>query len=311
MYGMALAVLSFALLVVTSSGAASQRPWIEQISWRPRAYLYHNFLSEAEADHVVTLAKPHITRSSVLNDDDSVSDAHEVRTSYGTFLRSAQDEVISGIEERVSRWVHLPVSHMEDMQVLKYVDGQKYDAHWDERAAEDGTPVGGGSRRICTVLMYLSDVEYGGETAFPGGFWLDAAVQNRTEFSACAAKGPAALARKGDAIMFWDMKPDGVTLDRYSLHTGCPVLAGEKWSSTFWIHDNPFRRSPGSLLADIDSAPAPACEDQSTTCATLLAGREGAPCLEDQAARCRRSCGRCCQAGDVLCERRAKRIVAN
>lgn len=109
----------------------------------------------------------------------------------------------------MSRWVHLPVSHMEDMQVLKYVDGQKYDAHWDERAAEDGTPVGGGSRRICTVLMYLSDVEYGGETAFPGGFWLDAAVQNRTEFSACAAKGPAALARKGDAIMFWDMKPDG------------------------------------------------------------------------------------------------------
>lgn len=103
----------------------------------------------------------------------------------------------------------------------------------------------------------------------------------------------------------------GVTLDRYSLHTGCPVLAGEKWSSTFWIHDNPFRRSPGSLLADIDSAPAPACEDQSTTCATLLAGREGAPCSEDQAARCRRSCGRCCQAGDVLCERRAKRIVAN
>lgn len=87
MYGMALAVLSIALLVVTSSGAASQRPWIEQISWRPRAYLYHNFLSEAEADHVVTLAKPHITRSSVLNDDDSVSDAHEVRTSYGTFLR--------------------------------------------------------------------------------------------------------------------------------------------------------------------------------------------------------------------------------
>jgi prolyl 4-hydroxylase len=30
---------------------------IETISWRPRAYVFHNFLSQEEADHIVTLVE--------------------------------------------------------------------------------------------------------------------------------------------------------------------------------------------------------------------------------------------------------------
>ena len=75
-----------------------------------------------------------------------------------------------------------------------------------------------------------ADAEEGGETAFPHGEWLDEGVQTagRT-FSECAARGPAAHPRKGDAVLFWDMVPSGDKLDRYSMHSGCPVIKGIKW----------------------------------------------------------------------------------
>lgn len=41
------------------------------------------------------------------------------------------------------------------LQVLRYVDGQKYGAHMD------------GLGRLATCLMYLNEPEYGGETIFP------------------------------------------------------------------------------------------------------------------------------------------------
>ncbi len=42
--------------------------------------------------------------------------------------------------------------------------------------------------------------------------------------------------RQGDAVLFWDVKPD-LTIDPHSLHGGCPVVKGEKWAMTKWIHD--------------------------------------------------------------------------
>lgn len=53
----------------------------------------------------------------------------------------------------------------EDIQVLRYEHGQKYDPHYDFFLDKVNSAKGG--HRIATVLMYLSDVEKGGETVFP------------------------------------------------------------------------------------------------------------------------------------------------
>ena len=37
----------------------------------------------------------------------------------------------------------------------------------------------------------------------------------------------------GDALLFYNLKVDG-TQDTFSLHTGCPVLQGVKWTATKW-----------------------------------------------------------------------------
>lgn len=85
------------------------------------------------------------------------------------------------------------------------------------------------------MLMYLSDVEEGGETVFPGAdpkataaaAARAAARPHAPPPSACAAKGLAVHPRKGDALVFYSLKPDG-SLDKASLHGGCPVTKGAK-----------------------------------------------------------------------------------
>lgn len=53
----------------------------------------------------------------------------------------------------------------EDIQVLRYEYGQKYEAHHDYFS--DKVNIVRGGHRLATVLMYLSDVGKGGETVFP------------------------------------------------------------------------------------------------------------------------------------------------
>jgi len=53
----------------------------------------------------------------------------------------------------------------EDIQVLRYEHGQKYDPHYDYFT--DKINIVRGGHRIATVLMYLTNVTKGGETVFP------------------------------------------------------------------------------------------------------------------------------------------------
>lgn len=58
-------------------------------------------------------------------------------------------------------------------------------------------------------------------------------------WSNCARRGPAVKPQRGDALLFWSLKSDGNT-DPASLHAGCPVIKGAKWSATKWMRVNPF-----------------------------------------------------------------------
>lgn len=51
------------------------------------------------------------------------------------------------------------------MQILHYEHGQKYEPHFDYFHDKVNQELGG--HRVATVLMYLSDVQKGGETVFP------------------------------------------------------------------------------------------------------------------------------------------------
>lgn len=62
-----------------------------------------------------------------------------------------------------------------------------------------------GGQRIATMLIYLSTPEEGGETVFPNA---DKKVSG-PGWSDCARRGFALHPQKGDAILFFSLKPDG------------------------------------------------------------------------------------------------------
>ena len=50
---------------------------------------------------------------------------------------------------------HLPVENGEGIQILHYVDGQKYEPHHDFFHDKYNAQPSNGGQRIATVLMYL------------------------------------------------------------------------------------------------------------------------------------------------------------
>ncbi len=51
-----------------------------------------------------------------------------------------------------------------------------------------------------------------------------------------AAGGLSVKARKGSALLFFNMDPQCAQEADAALHQGCPVLEGDKWSMTVWMH---------------------------------------------------------------------------
>lgn len=111
--------------------------------------------------------------------------------------------------------------------------GQYYRPHQDWFA--DQHNINRGGQRVATVLMYLTDVEGGGETIFPQAGGAGAAGDCGGESS----RGLAVTPKKGDAVLFWTGTPGGKE-DGATMHGGCAVTAGEKWSATIWIRSGKF-----------------------------------------------------------------------
>ncbi|KAL6527482.1 putative prolyl 4-hydroxylase 3 [Orobanche gracilis] len=213
--------------------------WSEILSWEPRVFLYHNFLgfccfcgitiSKEECAHLINLAKPHMVKSTVVDGKTGKSKDSRVRTSSGMFLSRGRDKVIANVEKRIADYTFVPAEHGEDLQVLHYEEGQKYEPHYDYIPDVFNTKNGG--QRIATVLMYLSDVEEGGETVFLAAKGNFSSTQGWNEMSECAKGGLSVKPKMGDALLFWSTGPDAAR-DPSSLHGGCPVIKGNKWSST-------------------------------------------------------------------------------
>ena len=216
------------LYLSSISSLCLQEIWrgkVEQLSWEPRAFLFHNFLSDEECDHLIELAEGKLKKSTVVNSKTGGSMDSEVRTSFGTFLQTHQDDVVTRIEKRLGHVTMIPEENGESLQILRYQNGQKYEPHTDYFHDQVNQEKSKGGQRIATVLMYLSTPEEGGETVFPSA----TTKVSGPEWSECALQGLAVKSVKGNALMFYSLKPDG-TEDPRSLHGSCPVSNTKKES---------------------------------------------------------------------------------
>jgi prolyl 4-hydroxylase len=225
---------------------------VEMLSTTPRLLLVSNFLSKEECAKIIETAKPHLVNSTVSvvgagNAQKSAQD-NQVRTSSTAWLnaRSTGLRLLDDITQRVYELVQVPMDHAEDMQVLHYGYKQHYHAHHDffDPNMYPTEEYKKGRNRMITVFMYLSDVEEGGETNFPyatGDKYLKS-------YDKCEM-GLKVKPKLGDCVIFYSMKAEShrteaykkTELDHNSLHAGCDVLKGDKWSANYWIRNVPWR----------------------------------------------------------------------
>jgi prolyl 4-hydroxylase len=119
---------------------------------------------------------------------------------------------------RISDLMGPSIEYAEGLQILKYLPGQEYKAHHDYFTS---TSKASKNNRISTLIMYLNDVEEGGETYFP-----------KLGFSVSPKKGMA---------VYFEYFYHNTELNDLTLHGGSPVVKGEKWVATQWMRKQKVR----------------------------------------------------------------------
>jgi len=174
----------------------------------PLIVVLGNVLSNEECDELIRLSKDKMERSKI----GKTREVNELRTSSSMFLEESENVVVARVEKRISSIMNIPIEHGEGIQILQYAPGQEYKAHHDFFSS---TTKVANNNRISTLIMYLNDVELGGETFFP-----------KLNFSVSPKKGMA---------VYFEYFYTDQHLNDLTLHGGAPVITGEKWIATQWM----------------------------------------------------------------------------
>ena len=139
------------------------------------------------------------------------------RVSQSGWLPDSRDPVVAATSLRMHQITNLSMETAEQLQIANYGVGGLYNQHYDFLTDPSKHPKEFFQlyHRVATVLMYLSDVELGGTTAF-----IKAGVNVKPE--------------KGGAVFWYNLRRDG-SGDMDTLHAACPVLVGVKWVANKWI----------------------------------------------------------------------------
>ncbi|KAK4712117.1 hypothetical protein R3W88_006630 [Solanum pinnatisectum] len=203
------------------------------LSWFPRALYFPNFATIEQCQGIIKMAKADLKPSSLaLRKGETAENTKGIRTSSGMFISASEDKtgILDLIEEKIAKATMIPRTHGEAFNVLRYETGQSYHSHYDAFDPSQYGPQK--SQRVASFLLYLSDVEEGGETMFP--FESAQNMDANYDFRKCI--GLKVKPRRGDGLLFYSLFPNG-TIDPTSIHGSCAVIRGEKWVATKWIRD--------------------------------------------------------------------------
>ena len=125
------------------------------------------------------------------------------------------EEIPQRVHERIAKLTGIMVGNSEDLQMVKYEQGQFYNLHHDFVDAQQNRRCG---PRILTFLLYLSGVEEGGETSFP---YFGITVKPRV----------------GRALLWANvLNSDPKEKDARMAHEAKSVMKGQKFAANAWLH---------------------------------------------------------------------------
>lgn len=175
-----------------------------------------NILSCYECDRLIEYGNTHpMEKSRVYSKDGDTNDnLSDDRKSETIWLSDGVHVCAQKMANSARMLTGFPISHQEELQIVKYQEGGKFSQHFDPRK---GTPA---ESRIATLLVYLNDDFKGGETTFVE---LDLKIKPK----------------KGKGILFVNLDKTHQIIP-LSKHCGEVVERGNKWICTKWIHYKPY-----------------------------------------------------------------------
>lgn len=189
-----------------------------------KIYEFDNFLSSEECDKIIELSKNSLETSEVYIAGELTRVDKDHRESEQKWWNDEEHPVFKKLSNKVANIVGLPVENQEALQVVKYSPGGYFKEHYDPLCTltkEECAEVNGTSGpRFATFLVYLNDVDEGGDTCF-------------TKINKCIKP------KKGKAVLFYSTDHDEELIHN-SMHTGSPVTKGDKWVCNKWIHHRKF-----------------------------------------------------------------------
>ncbi|CBZ50007.1 hypothetical protein NCLIV_004830 [Neospora caninum Liverpool] len=188
----------------------------------PGVYLIPELLTDSDCAHLLQLCEGRWERSktstgyATAEPRDYMSKKSPSRTSWSVPLAIGETGVVENIERIVSAFAGMPVEHLEPLAVVRYEEGQYFKQHHD------------GGFRPKTVLLYLNDVEAGGETSFE-------------------TLGFRVAPMKGAGVVWSNSYPGTHEIDPRLLHAGLPPERGVKFVVNCFFNKDPIRNDLPSI----------------------------------------------------------------
>mmetsp|Transcript_7129 Transcript_7129/g.13174 ORF Transcript_7129/g.13174 Transcript_7129/m.13174 type:complete len:584 (+) Transcript_7129:232-1983(+) len=229
---------------------------LRTLNHSPKVFEIENLLTpdEAELLRLAALNVDHTGNKFQRSTTGHTGNVDPFRTSDNAFVH-AESEISINLTKRAfeSIMMEYDVKKGDGIQVLRYnaSGGYRWHTDWFPEKTVYGRNhdvTRGGANRFATIFFYLSDVEWGGQTGFPEAEGdtseLEKSMEKAREMfkpnswemqatEKCFGRFSVKPA-KGRAILFYSLQPNGRG-DSMSMHTGCPVLEGQKWAANLWI----------------------------------------------------------------------------
>jgi prolyl 4-hydroxylase len=181
-------------------------------------YIVRDFLDERDCREMIALIDRDNEPSKLL----SYNGDPEFRTSHSCNVDPG-DPIVQRVEGKLTNLMGIEPIHGETIQGQLYTVGQQFKPHYDffhKTEAYWQEMVRSGGQRTWTAMVFLNDVEGGGETHFP---------------SASVKVTP----KRGNLLCWNNMDLIGEP-NSYALHQGMPVTAGTKYIITKWFRERPW-----------------------------------------------------------------------
>lgn len=182
-----------------------------------QVYKKDQFLSPDECSKFISLIDKNV-RPSTVSDPEDACTVSDYRTSKTADLHYFQDPFYLEIDQRISDLLGVNPFLGEIMQAQRYEPGEYYKEHWDffmPTSKEYKVYCNWMGQRTWTTMIYLNDVEEGGETYFKH---LKLKVKP-----------------KQGLLLAWNNLYKNGLPNLKTMHEACPPVSGNKYVITKWL----------------------------------------------------------------------------